>query len=257
MPQETPRTPLPDLSQEHRRLLAEFLRAGESFNAFLERTRIDFFDAIAFTAHPDILAWLDHLRSLHLQALRRSALLTLEHLLNHAQTPIEQRRTAGLILRATSPTPPRPSAAAPARPPEPAQSTTPSPTPEPVPELEPEFAPELPSGLESALHPSESGSSTPADHADPAPTPHPAPVPCSSPSIRGQSSADSAAPGDSAEHHDPAPASEEGEELEDFDDLDDDDFTPDEIAAALPRPLIEALNLDPPEPIPRTAAGHW
>jgi hypothetical protein len=103
MPQEPPRTPLPDLSQEHRHLLAEFLQAGENFNAFLERTRIDFFDAIAFTAHPDILAWLDHLRSLHIQALRRKALLTLEHLLNNPQTPIEQRRTAGLILRATAP----------------------------------------------------------------------------------------------------------------------------------------------------------
>lgn len=95
--------PLPTLSPEDAFLLHNYIALGRDLVALAQHTSRTYIDLTAWTSLPHIAAYFDHIDSLDTRRQRSLALAALEELLKTTRDPIERRRTAGAILRATDP----------------------------------------------------------------------------------------------------------------------------------------------------------
>jgi len=100
---------LPRLSPRHTELLEAFTAARFDVLAFAAAAKISSVELANFAAHPDIQAHIDALmdlarKSLHLRATqaRHTAINKLESIAQASDDPIETRRAASQLLRATS-----------------------------------------------------------------------------------------------------------------------------------------------------------
>jgi len=100
---------LPPLSPRHQELLEAFTAARFDILAFTAAAKISSVELANFAAHPDIQAHIDALmdlarKSLHLRAAqaRHTAINKLEAIAEASDDPIETRRAASQLLRATS-----------------------------------------------------------------------------------------------------------------------------------------------------------
>lgn len=96
-------SPLPPLSRQDRDFLLFYFAHDEDPIAAANASGGNYIDILCWTSQPHIAAYLAHARRLRLQHQRDRALAALEDLLRRADDPIERRRVATTILRATDP----------------------------------------------------------------------------------------------------------------------------------------------------------
>ncbi len=125
-------------------LLAAFLNPALTLTDLADEAGLTFTELLAWASRPEIEAELDALRTLaamrselHASTLHSPALATLTSLLESADSPVESRRIATTVVRATAPRRPR------ARPQEPSRDPYPEPCRDPRPRAD-EPTPETP-----------------------------------------------------------------------------------------------------------------
>jgi hypothetical protein len=98
-----PIDPLPTLAEKDLASLEFYFAENENPRAVARKANRRFTDILAWSTRPDIAAWLRAARIQRIQRQRDDALAELQHITNTSRDPIERRRAASTLLRATDP----------------------------------------------------------------------------------------------------------------------------------------------------------